>query len=72
MWGDGQAPWDASRPRVAQVCALTGVVPQPARLAPEQALHEALCCRDLSEVSLRIGVTKVYETFDPLPGGHFV
>ena len=40
-------------------------------LVPEQALHEALCCRDLSEVSLRIGVTKVYETFAPLPGGHF-
>ena len=40
-------------------------------LGPEQALHEALCCRDLSEVSLRIGVTKVYETFAPLPGGHF-
>ena len=42
-----------------------------APLVPEQALHEALWCRDLSEVSLRIGVTKVYETFAPLPGGHF-
>ena len=36
-------------------------------LAPEQALHEAIRSRDLSEVPLRIGVTKAYETFDPLP-----
>ena len=40
-------------------------------LAPEQALHEAIRSRDLSEVPLRIGVTKAYETFDPLHGGHF-
>ena len=41
------------------------------RLGPEQALHEAIRSRDLSEVPLRIGVTKAYETFDPLHGGHF-
>ena len=41
------------------------------QLVPEQALHEAIRSRDLSEVPLRIGVTKAYETFDPLHGGHF-
>ena len=40
-------------------------------LVSEQALHEAIRFRDLSEVPLRIGVTKAYETFDPLHGGRF-
>ena len=42
-----------------------------ASLDSEQALHEAIRFRDLSEVPLRIGVTKAYETFDPLHGGRF-
>ena len=44
---------------------------EAARLGSEQALHEAIRFRDLSEAPLRIGVTKAYETFDPLHGGRF-
>ena len=54
------------------IAAIYGIEePGERHLIPEQALHEAIRSRDLSEVPLRIGVTKAYETFDPLHGGHF-